>query len=217
MKIIFNTCPEIQGNIAIMIRHAERDPITNMSNALDALLTDKGKKDAFDLGQRLTHYSPINLYHSPVPRCQQTAAYILEGFNTTRNSATLTGSIMELGGPYITGNWADITQTIKKYGQSKFVRMWFNNEITPDIIMPLHVAAKIQLKIIAGQLQSGISAINITHDWNIMIVREYYFNLRHEDIGEPDFLDGFCAYIIQDDLHIHYHDNKKVINLLGIN
>ena len=196
-----------------MIRHAERDPIIRMSNAIEALLTDKGKKDAFDLGKRLTLRGPINLYHSPVPRCKQTAECILEGFLSSKNSARLTGSLMELGGPYITGNWLDITNNLEKYGQSQFVRKWFNNEICPDIIMPLQDAAKIQLDILAGQLKSGISAINITHDWNIMIVREYIFNLKHEVIGEPDFLDGFCAHIEHDDLHIHYHENAKAIAL----
>ena len=213
MKHNASNYPEISGNISIMIRHAERDPIEIMANALEARLTNNGKSDAYKLGQRLARYNPINIYHSPVPRCRQTAESIFEGIVSCNESATIVGHLLELGGPYITSTWDSVVKSIEELGHSMFIRKWFDNELPSNLIMSLPEAAHIQLNILINQLRSGhSSSINITHDWNIMIVREYYFNLRHEDIGDPDYLDGVCAYFQQDGLHLRYHEHERTID-----
>ena len=206
--------PEVTGKLAIIIRHAERDPIEFMANALEARLTDNGKADAFQLGRSLARYNPVNIYHSPVPRCLQTAESILEGIVSCNEPATIVGYLLELGGPYITSTWDAVVNSIEKFGHSAFIRKWFDNELPSNLIMPLPDAAHMQLGILVNQLQSGnYSSINITHDWNIMILREYFFNLRHEDIGDPDYLDGVCAYLYQDRLHLRYHEHERTIDL----
>jgi phosphohistidine phosphatase SixA len=204
---------DVSGNVAIMIRHAERDPIEFMTRALEARLTANGKSDAFKLGQCLARYNPINIYHSPVPRCIQTAESIFDGIVSCNETATLVGHLLELGGPYITSTWDAVVNSIEKFGHSLFIRKWFDNELPANLIMPLPEAAHIQLNILANQLRSGnSSSINITHDWNIMILREYYLNLRHEEIGDPDYLDGVCAYLHQDRLYLRYHEHERTID-----
>lgn len=205
---------DVSGQVAIIIRHAERDPIDFMTRALEARLTIGGKSDAFLLGQSLARYNPINIYHSPVPRCMETAECIFEGIISCNESANLAGYLLELGGPYITSNWDVVVSSIEQNGQSMFIRKWFDDELPPDLIMPLPEAANVQLNILASQLRSGnSSSINITHDWNIMILREYYFNLRHEDIGDPDYLDGMFAYLRDDRLHLRYHEHERILNV----
>jgi len=204
--------PDVSGRVAIIIRHAERDPIDIMTRALEARLTPGGKSDAFQLGQSLARYNPISIYYSPVPRCMQTAECIYEGVASRNAQATLAGHLLELGGPYITSTWDEVVNAIEQFGHSVFIRKWFNNELPSNLIMPLPEAADIQLSILAGQLRSSASSsINITHDWNIMILREYYFNLRHEDIGDPDYLDGMCAYLHHDGMHLRYHGHERII------
>jgi hypothetical protein len=165
----------------------------------------------------MSRYSPIKLYHSPVPRCAQTAESILAGIMKENHKAELAGFMLELGGPYITGNWDEIVKSIERYGHSVFIRKWFDNELPPALIMPLPDAARSQLNILAGQLRSGgTSTINVTHDWNIMIFREYFFDLKHEDIGDPDYLDGLCAYLDDSALHLRYHEHERIIPLRQI-
>ena len=206
--------PENAGKTAIMVRHAERDPIEKMADALVPTLTAKGKSDSFEMGRSLTQHGPYNIFHSPVPRCRETAEYILEGIAQSNFNSTIVGSLLELGGPYITGNWDGIVATIEKLGHSIFIRRWFDNELPPDLIMPLPEAARIQSGILVGQLRaSSLSSIHITHDWNIMIMREYYFHLRHEDIGDPDYLDGVLAFIAGGTLHLRYHEHESTIDL----
>jgi phosphohistidine phosphatase SixA len=213
MKQNFLHVPDGSGRVAVIIRHAERDPIDFMTRALEAQLTPVGKSDAFQLGQSIARYNPINIYHSPVPRCTQTAECIFEGIRSCNEPATIVGYLLELGGPYITSTWDAVVNSIEQFGHSAFIRKWFDNELPSNLIMPLPEAAQTQLNILANQLRSGISSsINITHDWNIMILREYYFNLRHEDIGDPDYLDGVCAYLHQDRLHLRYHEHERIID-----
>lgn len=206
--------PEIPGTIAIMVRHAERYPINTMSNALELLLTSKGKQDAYMLGQSLGQHSPLSIYHSPVPRCRETADSIHEGITSLNHQATLEGFLLDLGGPYITGDWNEVVKAVEEIGHTLFIRKWFDNELPESLIMSLPEAAQTQLMILVNQLLSNKnSTINVTHDWNIMIMREYYFKLRHEDIGNPDYLDGIYAFYDQGRLHLVYHDTVTAINL----
>jgi bisphosphoglycerate-dependent phosphoglycerate mutase len=198
--------------LGIIIRHAEREPIQDYSNALDGCLSEKGKSEAFLFGKSMENIVPVTLYHSPVQRCVQTADCICAGIVSNGTRAHVAGSIFDLGGPYIVGPWREIAASIDRYGQSTFVRKWFNDEFPSDFIMPLDLAAATQLRILANQINSGNSScINVTHDWNIMVLREYYFNSRHEDIGAPEYLDGLCAFMHDDFLHLFHHELERVI------
>jgi phosphohistidine phosphatase SixA len=205
------------GPIALIIRHAERYPIERMINALEVQLTDRGKIDSYKLGEKLAGFCPINIYHSPVPRCIQTAESIYEGIQSLDSRAKVSGYLLELGGPYITGDWSAIAASLEELGHTQFIRRWFDNELPPSLIMSLQEAALIQLKILLNQLISTqVSSINVTHDWNIMILREYYFKLKHEEIGDPDFLDGLYAYLSGGKIILRYHENETIIDISDI-
>lgn len=204
--------PERGSPVAIIIRHAERHPIEKMADALVPTLTSKGRSDSVTLGRSLAPQGPYAIFHSPVPRCRETAECISEGMAGGGTAATLAGPLLDLGGPYITGNWDGIVAAIEQLGHSLFIRRWFDNELPAGLIMPLPQAARVQAGILAGQLRDAVTSfINITHDWNIMILREYYFHLRHEEIGDPGFLDGLLAFIEKGRLHLRYHDRETTI------
>jgi len=199
---------------AMIIRHAEREPIKRMVNALDAPLTEKGKQDSFNLGQRLSGLSPIKLFHSPAPRCRETAEKVREGINNKSGNAENCGESWDLGAPYITGDWQIIAEKVEKIGYSKFIRLWFDNNYDDGFLMPLDRAAHIQLMIMINQLKNEtVSTINITHDWNIMLLREYFFGLRHEDMDIPDFLDGVISFIKGNEIHLLYDNESRIIDL----
>jgi phosphohistidine phosphatase SixA len=213
MKKTFLPQSNYTGPVAIIIRHAERHPIERMINALEVQLTERGMRDSYNLGQKLARFCPINIYHSPVPRFKQTAESIFAGVHSQDTRAKLSGYLLELGGPYITGDWNAIAASIEKQGHNQFIRRWFDNELPPTLIMSLSEAALTQLRILVNQLTSThISSINVTHDWNIMILREYYFKLKHEVIGDPDFLDGLYAYISDGKIILRYHENETIID-----
>lgn len=198
--------------VAVILRHAERDAITDFKHATVPLLTDNGRAAAALLGKELAVLGSVTLQHSPVPRCQQTAEMIAQGINAGGGEALVAGYHFDLGAPYLTGDWLEIVKEIDRLGMLPFIRQWFDKVYPENFVAPLPVSAAVQLAVLTQQLKSATgSFVNVTHDWNILILREFYFGLRHEDIGPPDFLDGMAACMIGGRLHLFYHDEERVV------
>ncbi len=187
MKAFIESIPP-SGTIAMIIRHAERHPIEDMNNPFAAMLTNKGVDDAFHLGAAMAGRGPLRLFHSPVDRCRDTALNIHRGVARQGGAAHYAGPIMDLGAPYVKSDWPRIAALVRQVGHDHFLRRWFSGGLPEDLLMPLEEAATLQAGVLAAQLlQADTSTINVTHDWNIMLLREAFFDLRHEDIGMPIF------------------------------
>ncbi len=205
--------PELRNcTFAATIRHAEREHITEPLRALEALLTVKGKADAVSLGKTIAPFGDIRIYHSPVERCRQTAENIAGGIASAGGKSAMAGQLMDLGGPYITGNWTDMMVEVAKYGFDGFVRAWFDGRLPEGLITPLDVSAKAQLRVLRDQLENeGPSTINVSHDWNLMCLREYYFGIRHEDAGTPGYLTGITAVKEGDAIRLIWGDEERIV------
>jgi len=202
------------GPVSLIIRHAERHPISSMKNPFEAMLTEKGASDAFTMGKQMSELGDVRLYHSPVARCRDTAINIGKGISEKTGVQVPAEMIYDLGGPYMRGDWDYVSRLIDQIGQDSFIRQWFDGILPEHVLMPLEEAALNQMAILAGQLaNTGPSAINVTHDWNILILREWAFNLRHEDLGWPDFLDGVLAQRVNSSIHLCYHGKRAEIPL----
>jgi broad specificity phosphatase PhoE len=194
MKELFSNLKKLEP-VTMMIRHAERFPIFNVSSAWNALLTEKGKEDAFRYGAEAAVLSHLTIYHSPVQRCRQTAEYIVKGVGEAGGSADLGGPLEEIGGSESIGSFESIQAPLREYGISEFLRMWFDGKLIEGDIHSLEHAAAIGYGCIKEKSRAHEnSVIMVSHDWNIMILREYLLHMRHEDVGYPDFLDGITYY-----------------------
>lgn len=203
---------EKEGKVSILIRHAERYKIQTMAEAIHPTLTEKGKNDAFLLGQELSQHHPLSIYYSPVTRCKETAENIIRGISSKNYTPHNGGFLLDLGGPYIKGDWNIIAKIVDDIGQDIFIRKWFNGEYSADLIMPLDEAARLQLFLHVQQLQKEEhSTLNVTHDWNIMILREFFLDISHEKAGSPDFLDGLYFYLSNNNVIISNGEISSVI------
>ncbi len=194
---------------AFLFRHAERDPFTSAESAFTAQLTEKGHREAFELGKELARYSPILFHHSPVERCRQTVEDMAAGVTAGGGSSEIRGAIETLGGPYIVGDWERIVDMVVAMGNDAFLRKWFDGDVEPGILLPLPAAAEQQLGVLAAQLARGDEVtVNVSHDWNLMLIREHFFGLRHDDIDLPPFLDGIAASRNGAGLSLNYHGRR---------
>ncbi len=209
-----------KGRSGVIIRHAERYSIENMINAFAAEITEKGLNDSLELGREigslegLKGISDLVLYHSPIKRCIQTAERIRDGIGESKDDSRVAGVLGELGGPYITGDWQEVVNEIENHGYEDFIRRWFSNAYPRDLLLSLKESAYIIIGAILERLTgNSILTINVTHDLNVLVLREYFFKIRHEELGLPGFLDGIVISVEGEKLHLFYNDLEVSIGL----
>ncbi|RME27132.1 MAG: histidine phosphatase family protein, partial [Deltaproteobacteria bacterium] len=134
--------------VAVLMRHAERNPIESVRDSLEARLTAKGIKDSELLGRELSGFPRIELHHSPVERCRQTARAIATGCTDAGGNASVFGSDTILGGPYML-DWRRAMALVMERGAGWFVKKWFTGELEPGLVTDAHEAARQQLENLA--------------------------------------------------------------------
>ncbi len=183
--------------VAVLLRHAERSSIDTVEDSFRALLTSAGMTAARLLGGRLAGHRPVRLAHSPVERCRQTAACVAEGVRAAGGEAVLLGDRLELGGPYML-DFRQAMAEVLAHGARRYVRAWFDG-LPPGAgqVRPFRESAREQVALLGAALDEAGSAglwVGVSHDWNLLLVREGYLGVRHEDGGWPDYLEGVAAW-----------------------
>jgi broad specificity phosphatase PhoE len=178
---------------AVLMRHSVRGPITDVLRPLDVPLSPEGRQAARALGRALPHRRVV-LTYSPVPRCADTAFQLAEGVRESGGVAIDDGADDRLGGPYVF-DATDVALRAAALGPA-FMTEWREGRLPTAIIEPLSKAARGQLDRALAALaraRPGELHVLVSHDWNLLAVREDVFDVHHEDAGWVDFLDGLVA------------------------
>jgi hypothetical protein len=105
---------------------------------------------------------------------------------------------------------------MEKIGGMKFVRKWLDGDVeNPIMTDPRKVAARTVKGIIDSKKRktSGQNTIDIhvTHDLNVLSVKEILLGIRVEDVGWPNYLGGILFIHCSDRMGlICEHSSKKV-------
>lgn len=173
----------------IIIRHSIREPITDAKDSYRQRLTDEGIVLAQHLGKTLSlHSDNFTFYHSPVPRCEQTATSIRDGI-ATNSKQTLDIKPFEPLAGFFYRNWDYCADLMNK---NEFTRKWFANEIPTDCIMPMKEAADFMLTGITSNNHDRVTKIFITHDFNVFCLKSLFFN-TYEEMEVPTYLEGIVV------------------------
>jgi broad specificity phosphatase PhoE len=180
---------------AILVRHAERDAITDIARHEAALLTKNGHACAAAGGRLLAGavVDDVALFHSPIERCRETAHGLHKGLTEAGRGAHVVGERHALGASYLKDT-NGLARAYLKHGKH-FVRAWFDGEIDSAWIDPCDVVAERQLEALRDALHEHPLVVAVSHDWNIAALKEHALGLRFEDHGWPKFLDGVVAWI----------------------
>ena len=184
--------------VALLVRHAERGPIIDLSKHHEVLLTPQGHVCANASGERLAEALPeaphdVALFHSPVQRCKETAVGLCRGLVTGGAHGVVVGERSAFGASYLKDE-AGIARAYLRHGRG-FVRAWFDGDIDDDVIDPCDIVADRQLKALQEALATHTFVVAVSHDWNIAALKEHTLGLRFEDHGWPQFLDGVVGFI----------------------
>ncbi len=199
---------------AAVLRHAARHPIVDPRAPLAAELTEAGHRDAEAFGASIQDFDRVRLFHSPVKRCQQTAESIASGAARAGLSVELVGGRPELGVAYI----LDQVETGRLSGLhgEHFVRLWFTGQVTDNLILPPAGIAKRKLAFLREKLSEPATGgrrldLHISHDWNVIILRELLLGVRHEEAGWAPFLDGVAFTTDAESLRALYRERSAVV------
>jgi hypothetical protein len=199
---------------AVVLRHAARHPIADPREPLAAELTSAGRQDAEAFGSRLRGFAHVRLFHSPVKRCQQTAECVAAGAARAGLAVELVGAQPELGVAYI----LDQIETGRMSGVhgEHFVRLWFTNQVSERLILRAPDIARRKLTYLRARLAEPADGgrridLHISHDWNVLILRELLLGVRHEDAGWAPFLDGVVFTAEAEVLRAFYRERDAVV------
>ncbi|AOS43309.1 Histidine phosphatase superfamily (branch 1) [Lacunisphaera limnophila] len=200
--------------VAAVLRHAARHPIIDPREPLAAELTAEGLQDAEAFGARITGFDRLRVFHSPVKRCQQTAERIAAGAGRAGLAVELVGPQPELGVAYI----LDQVETGRLSGVhgEHFVRLWFTNQVPVAFIERGPDVARRKLAYLQSRLRDPSDSgrrldLHISHDWNVIILRELLLGVRHEEAGWAPFLDGVAFTLEAEKLRAFYRERKAVV------
>jgi broad specificity phosphatase PhoE len=197
---------------AILVRHSERERLQDMRDAHLIPLTAAGEAGAREFGRQLPSGRQLRTLHSPISRCATTAARIVEGYRAAGGEAESDGPLDELGGPYV----LDLPETIRLSNdlRERYPRAWFDGLLPPGVAMPRDEASALTVKAVARVLRGaprGALFVLVTHDWNILLVRESVLGLRFEDVGWVNYLDGLLMVPKDGELEISWRDHRRTV------
>jgi hypothetical protein len=201
----------LEGSSAIFLRHAERFPIVDAADPTLAEITPAGAAAAEAFGAGITGFDCVRLFHSPIKRCRQTAECIARGLESTGCSVEIAGAERTLGVDYIL-DLKEAGRLTLLHG-NHFVRLWFTGQIAPTVIRPVaHIAAG-KLVYLTQRLQEPCARgrrldVHVSHDWNVIILRELMLHVRHEEAGWLTYLDGLAFSSRAAGLHAFYRTSS---------
>lgn len=197
------------GVPVLLVRHAERGPIDDALGGWHVPITPSGRESAEALGAELATIASWHMGHSPIPRCGQTVEAIATGIRAAGAEAEIVGPIDALAGPYLRRPTEALSLS-DELGNS-FVREWYDGRLPGDIIAGRADTARFQLEAMLAHTNGshGTAGLYVSHDWNVMAVREEIFGLRHEEVGWLCFLDGIAVVPHGDELVLVYGDEIR--------
>lgn len=176
---------------ALIVRHAERFRLPSIGESLGVGVTERGKHDAYEMGRAINGFEKIRLFHSPALRCRETAEAIAQGFSV--QGGTVQGLIetWDLCAPYLKDD--QVLKAAENHGQG-FLRSWFNGQFDPEWIKPTAEAADMILAPLLQRMVEGNDVsrldIHVSHDWDILLLREELLGVRYEEAGWIGYLEG---------------------------
>ena len=185
----------------LVVRHAERYDVHDLSTHELVLLTERGHAQAREGGARLAKLSAsVKVLHSPVERCAETARGLAAGMSSAGARADVVGESAALYSPFILDRqraWEIVSQ--KGYG---FMRAWFDGQLPHDVFQPRAHAAQGQLDAMARAMAEhdhDVVTVFVSHDWNIALIREDVLGVKPEETW-PGFLDGVVVSLDQSEI-----------------
>jgi broad specificity phosphatase PhoE len=148
------------SKIAMLIRHADREPIPEGDFGNEIPINETGKKNAIEFGAKLKEHQINKILTSPIYRCIQTAEHISRGYGQ-KLEITVTKSLgdpgLHLSDEQLAGEF------YLKHGFEELYRKFINGEEMPGVVTPKAYHDKMDTLLKEHTSEKGLT-IFVTHD-----------------------------------------------------
>ncbi|MFA5313113.1 MAG: hypothetical protein WC375_07360, partial [Methanomassiliicoccales archaeon] len=154
------------------------------------------------------------LFHSPALRCRETAEGIAAGIRSIGGRVMLIEEDASLCSPYVKDERCLIDAD--RLGDH-FMREWLDGRIDQDWIHSAESSTVLVLgPVLERMLEGGEHLdIHVSHDWDIMLIRETVMGIRHEDEGWLRCLNGMVFHPNGRGYEAVYADKRKAFDIDG--
>lgn len=220
-----NKLPE-DSKIGIILRHSHRYKIKSAEKSSYMNLTPEGIRFAKSFGKSLPAGRSVNIYHSIVERCKETADAIDSGLNKKNGESSVRGLLNSLYDLNADGTF--VAKEMMEHTGMGFLIKWKSGYYPPNKIIPFksycqNAAEEIWSLIMKAKKNSLF--IFITHDLHLTSLKWGWFDMAL-DKRWVSYLGGFAFALEEDGIlflerdqinHIEYphwwiNPNKKIKN-----
>jgi len=178
--------------IMLMLRHSHREVMYTRDVVLKQGLTDLGRRMSFELGKKLPAERKIQIYHSYVLRCSETAEGISTGFTSIGGEVRNIDPEQTLVGPNTFDR--EVWKELMPDGQNvtDFVNRWYNGEFDDRIEPFIEFVSKLIEKTVKRLLaiEDNSMQVHVTHDFPQMCLLRILFDRELICKDREPFLGG---------------------------
>ena len=202
-----------ESDVALVLRHAQREDIPPDSFGADVRLTEWGVGSAKRLGELLRGRRPGRVASSPVRRCIETARALTRGAEWPAEVITdwrLGGHGAFVVQPELSG------PLFMEIGIVQLVRRQLLDDDPPPGMRRTAGGVRLLLDLMCGSLGNGGRVnIYVTHDAIVAALVGWLFRLPVYEEGWPDFLDGMLLWRHGRQIHLAWRGLRQIAHPSG--
>ncbi len=147
-------------------------------------------------------------------RCIETAYLIDKGFTKKHNQTLEHNCINDMLTPFYVINIEETVHRVKKQGNDRFLRNWFDKRIDERIMENPEKTSDRLSEFMIEQIKKSDEnrmAVCVSHDWNIYPLKEFKLGLKHETAGDVGYLDGVIFFEKDHQYYITNHQTSPIL------
>ena len=181
------------GAYGLLVRHAEREPITPGADVLSVPLTPFGLESAKQFGALFRHHSTRFFYSSPVGRCMDTLIAILEGLGFSPKEAARKATPHRIMADAYINDPEKAKHVYVAKDPEQTILDYTAGAETPGFA-PVGRGARTLLNFILDHMENKTLSLFVTHDALIMPFKKHFVGEHFSRDNWLPFLDGCVIY-----------------------
>ncbi|MFH2131377.1 MAG: histidine phosphatase family protein [bacterium] len=199
--------------ISVLMRHSARHyDEEHLERESLMWLTEEGKQYAHAFGQNIPPTPLARFFSSMLGRCIETAYQADKGY-TSQGGKTESNMVMVEIAPFFVKNPPEVFKLHRALGTSQLFREWFAGNLSSELVGRSDKIASEMISRLTHLLQEGPAShidFNVSHDWNLTMVKHHFLKLEHEKAIAVEYLEGIVIFEKDDAFYITSHETSPL-------